>query len=228
MLSHRRLRVYLVSAAILVCFILYFTGDVRRSQALRSSSKIGIVNTKGSGNHGKGNDASVFEKLKPGSLRPDEHHTDESATEVDKTDAARQTVIPGQKETQTQDTESRDESVKEELNSILKRSPIIIFSKSYCPFSKKAKFYLLEKYDITPAPFVVELDEHPLGKELQGLLATNTGRKTVPNILVNGKTIGGGDEIETLYTSGELGTKLQSLGGKRVTATLRKTEGPEP
>lgn len=98
-------------------------GDVRRSQALRSSSKIGIVNTKGSGNHGKGNDASVFEKLKPGSLRPDEHHTDESATEVDKTDAARQTVIPGQKETQTQDTESRDESVKEELNSILKRSP---------------------------------------------------------------------------------------------------------
>ena len=32
-----------------------------------------------------------------------------------------------------------DEKVESELNSILRKGPIIIFSKSYCPFSKKAK-----------------------------------------------------------------------------------------
>jgi glutaredoxin len=38
---------------------------------------------------------------------------------------------------------------------------VIIFSKSYCPFSAKAKRILVEKYSIVPAPFVVELDQHP-------------------------------------------------------------------
>lgn len=86
---------------------------------------------------------------------------------------------------------------------------------------------MLEKYNITPAPFVVELDEHPLGRQLQDLLGTNTGRRTVPNILVNGKTIGGGDDIESLYLSGDLGTKLQALGGKRVTAVPHSAD-PDP
>ncbi|OJD12063.1 glutaredoxin [Emergomyces pasteurianus Ep9510] len=109
-----------------------------------------------------------------------------------------------------------DPEVEEELNAILKRSPIIIFSKSYCPYSQKAKSILLDEYTIVPAPFVVELDMHPLGTQLQDVLAGNTGRRTVPNILVNGRTIGGGDDIEALHQKGELAAKVKTLGGKRV------------
>jgi glutaredoxin len=102
------------------------------------------------------------------------------------------------------------------IANIANLSSVIIFSKSYCPYSKKAKSILLNKYDILPAPYVVELDIHELGPSLQDQLEKNTGRRTVPNVLVNGKSIGGGDDIEELHNSGTLIQKIQNLTGKRV------------
>lgn len=67
-----------------------------------------------------------------------------------------------------------------------------------------------------PAPFVVELDTHPLGPGLQAALAKTTGRSTVPNVLINGKSIGGGDDVEALDVSGELINKVKSMGAKRI------------
>lgn len=93
---------------------------------------------------------------------------------------------------------------------------MIIFSKSYCPHSRRAKGILLDQYAIDPAPFVVELDQHPLGARLQGLLAERTGRRTVPNVLVNGVSIGGGDEVAALDLAGALEGKVKDLGGKKV------------
>jgi len=120
--------------------------------------------------------------------------------------------------------DDEDPETKAELNLILKRSPIIIFSKSYCPYSAKAKSILLEKYSITPLPFVVELDKHPTGRKLQDLLAKNTGRSTVPNILINGRSIGGGDEVAALDNNNELVEKIKSLGGKRIMEVILKAE----
>jgi glutaredoxin len=100
---------------------------------------------------------------------------------------------------------------------------VIIFSKSYCPHSKRAKNILLGHYDITPAPFVVELDQHPIGPALQQLLRENTGRGTVPNVLVNGKSIGGGDDVAALDQSDELVSKLQQLGGNWLSKVVHKT-----
>jgi glutaredoxin len=140
---------------------------------------------------------------------------------------------------------------KTELNDILKRAPsmfeskpwsscdpsttnyhqnpqaneprllVIIFSKSYCPYSMKAKHILLEGYTISPAPFVVELDKHPIGKEIQAILKETTGRGTVPNILVNGKSIGGGDDIAAMDQSDDLATRLREYGGKWVADVSR-------
>ncbi|EEH36025.2 hypothetical protein PAAG_00348 [Paracoccidioides lutzii Pb01] len=125
--------------------------------------------------------------------------------------------IAGRKKMPVSSTpQKEDVVVEEELNAILKRSPIIIFSKSFCPYSFKAKSIILNMYKIVPAPFVVELDMHPLGSQLQQILAGNTGRSTVPNVLVNGMTIGGSDEIEGLHARNELAGKIQTLGGKRV------------
>ncbi|KAE8354463.1 ribosomal protein L6, alpha-beta domain-containing protein [Aspergillus coremiiformis] len=125
-------------------------------------------------------------------------------------------------------TDERTEA-KTELNSILKRSPgeylrllltscylLIVFSKSYCPHSARAKSILLDKYSIVPAPYVVELDQHALGQPLQALLAENTGRRTVPNVLVSGRSIGGGDDVAALDKKDELAFTLKKLGGQWI------------
>lgn len=92
---------------------------------------------------------------------------------------------------------------------------VIVFSKSYCPFSKKAKS-ILSQYNIVPAPYIVELDKHALGPRLQKLLGTVTGRRTVPNVLVNGVSIGGGDDVEALNRDDELISKINSIAGKSI------------
>ena len=104
------------------------------------------------------------------------------------------------------------------------RQLVIIFSKSYCPFSSKAKRILLEKYTIVPAPYVVELDTHPLGPGLQDALAKNTGRRTVPNVLINGKSIGGGDDVEALDAGGGLLEKVKGMAGRRIMEARRTEE----
>lgn len=67
-----------------------------------------------------------------------------------------------------------------------------------------------------PAPYVVELDEHAMGPALQARLATMTGRSTVPNVLVKGKSIGGGSEVAELDSSGTLIDTVKSMGGKQM------------
>jgi glutaredoxin len=62
----------------------------------------------------------------------------------------------------------------------------------------------------------VELDEHPQGALLQGKLAEMTGRKTVPNVLITGKSIGGGDDVAELDQTMKLIEKIKSLGGKQI------------
>ncbi|KJX95238.1 glutaredoxin domain protein [Zymoseptoria brevis] len=119
------------------------------------------------------------------------------------------------------EVETEDEhAIEERLNSILKQGPIVVFSKSYCPHSKKAKNILQNVYTITPAPYVVELDQEPHGPALQDALLKLTGRRTVPNILINGKSIGGGDEVAALHAEGKLVSKVTSMGGKRVTGVV--------
>lgn len=118
------------------------------------------------------------------------------------------------KEIKAETTEEHE--VEVELGSILKRSPIIVFSKSYCPYSRKAKTILLDKYSIVPAPFVVELDQHPLGSQLQAELHRTTGRRTVPNVLISGKSIGGGDDVAELDRENELIDTVRKMGGKRI------------
>ena len=74
-----------------------------------------------------------------------------------------------------------------------------------------------------PPPYVVELDEHALGPALQATLADSTGRRTVPNVLISGKSIGGGDDVEALHRDGKLLETVHSMGAKRIVeASMRE------
>ncbi|KAL2263383.1 hypothetical protein VTK26DRAFT_7022 [Humicola hyalothermophila] len=121
-------------------------------------------------------------------------------------------------------TPEEDRAIEAELDSIFKKSPVIIFSKSYCPYSKRAKGILLEKYVIEPTPHVVELDLHPLGPKIQARLGEMTGRKTVPNIMVYGRSIGGGDEVTEMDKEKTLAEKITSIGQNRIAVSERFIE----
>ncbi|TQS39356.1 hypothetical protein Golomagni_00119 [Golovinomyces magnicellulatus] len=115
----------------------------------------------------------------------------------------------------------KDTEVEKELHRILSISPIVIFSKTTCPFSARAKNILLKKYSIDPAPHILELDQHPLGSSLQKSLAALTGRSTVPNVFISGLSIGGCDEVTDLDQKDVLATKIFELGKQNIKVQLR-------
>ncbi|PMD17504.1 hypothetical protein NA56DRAFT_681077 [Hyaloscypha hepaticicola] len=137
--------------------------------------------------------------------------------------AGRKKFTTGDAQEPVMEVTEEDRKVDAELNSILKKSPIIIFSKSYCPYSKKGKA-IFNKYIINPAPFIVELDQHPLGQELQAALAVMTSRRTVPNILINGVSIGGGDDVADMDSSDTLIEKIKDLGQKKIDVKRKPVE----
>lgn len=85
-------------------------------------------------------------------------------------------------------------------------SDVVIYSKTYCPFCLKTKAVFAE---LGVAPKVIELDEIDSGAEIQDALASFSGQRTVPNVFINGKHIGGNDDTQKVYKSGKLKEMLK-------------------
>lgn len=121
------------------------------------------------------------------------------------------------------DENASDEAfdAEKELITIRAHSPMVIFSKTFCPYSKQLKSLLQESYQITPQPAIVELDKHKHGEELQKYLEEVTGRRTVPNVLVgkSSESRGGADDFMALHQSGELMLQLTAWGEKLIDVT---------
>jgi glutaredoxin 3 len=58
----------------------------------------------------------------------------------------------------------------------------------------------------------IELDMRDDGPSIQSALASLTGRSTVPNVFVGGKSIGGGDDTAAAHRSGSLRKALEAAG----------------
>lgn len=75
---------------------------------------------------------------------------------------------------------------------------VTIYTKNYCPYCVKAKTLLnslnipYEEHDITDTPEKIEE------------LSKKSGFKTVPQIFVGDKCLGGYSDIEQLYQEGKL------------------------
>ncbi|KAJ0040314.1 hypothetical protein Pint_28358 [Pistacia integerrima] len=78
---------------------------------------------------------------------------------------------------------------------------IVIFSKSYCPYCLRAKRIFAELHE---QPLVVELDLRDDGAQIQYVLLDLVGRRTVPQVFVNGKHVGGSDDLKAAVVSGQL------------------------
>ncbi|KAF5956558.1 hypothetical protein HYC85_003783 [Camellia sinensis] len=110
--------------------------------------------------------------------------------------------------TPTTSSESKSEAafIKKTISS----HSIVIFSKSYCPYCKRAKAVFKE---LNQTPHVIELDQREDGWNIQDALSEIVGRRTVPQVFINGKHIGGSDDTVEAYESGEL-AKLLGVSAK--------------
>ncbi|KAI9437613.1 thioredoxin-like protein [Lactarius indigo] len=82
-------------------------------------------------------------------------------------------------------------------------APLIVFSKTYCPFSQRAKDLIL-RYDLVPPPKIIEVDLRDDGDFIKAVLTRLTGRNTFPNVILRGKSIGGSDDIAAMHKDGRL------------------------
>lgn len=70
---------------------------------------------------------------------------------------------------------------------------IVVYSKSWCPYCKRAKALLTEK----GAAFTeIDIEEHP--EQRGDMIAKAGGRSSVPQIFINGSHIGGCDDLFAL------------------------------
>ena len=94
------------------------------------------------------------------------------------------------------------------INREIEESKIVIFSKSYCPYCTKAKD-LFSSLNV-PGTKVYELDNMDNGADIQKALLDLTGQRTVPNIFINKKHLGGNDDAQAAYRSGKLQEMIDS------------------
>lgn len=92
----------------------------------------------------------------------------------------------------------------------------MMFSKSTCPFCTKIKNLLTEKRLFFK---VLELDQKENGAELQTTLAEFSGQRTVPNVFIHGKHIGGCDDTLRLDQAGTLMSTVAAGADADATAS---------
>ncbi|CAH0486500.1 unnamed protein product [Peronospora farinosa] len=90
--------------------------------------------------------------------------------------------------------------------SAINQNPLVLFSKSYCPYCRKTKATLAEH---GAKPVVFELDTREDGPAIQAFLFRLTRQSTVPNLFIKGKSVGGNDNVQELERSGQLADQLK-------------------
>lgn len=108
------------------------------------------------------------------------------------------------------------EAVKQEIQKTIDDNQVVVFSKSYCPFCRQAKmtFNSIENLEYK----VVEMDDGShegwqayiaeLAKTRAIPCAGNNNTKSVPQIFVNKKYIGGAEDLAELYADKSLAEML--------------------
>ena len=91
----------------------------------------------------------------------------------------------------------------------IQNEKVLVYSKSYCPYCVQAK-NLLSAGGV--AFKAVELDQVGNGSAIQNTLKDITNQRTVPNIFIGGKHIGGCSDLQGLSSQGKLAEKLSAAG----------------
>ncbi|CAK43281.1 hypothetical protein CBS63078_2931 [Aspergillus niger] len=99
-------------------------------------------------------------------------------------------------------------AAKTKAQTLINENGVVVFSKSYCPYCTASKNLLNElgaKYT------TLELDQLPDGADLQDALQEISNQRTVPNIFISQKHIGGNSDLQS-KKNGELKGLLEAAG----------------
>ncbi|KAI3405130.2 hypothetical protein KGF56_002086 [Candida oxycetoniae] len=91
--------------------------------------------------------------------------------------------------------------LKKSIESTVASNKVVVYSKTYCPYCRATKD-LLSRYGVSYE--LIELDTIEDGATIQRALEEITGQRTVPNIFINGKHIGGNSDLQNLNQSNKL------------------------
>jgi glutaredoxin len=85
---------------------------------------------------------------------------------------------------------------------------VVIFSKSYCGYCQATKdlFSMVGRVQVA----CHELDKMQNGAAIQDELAEMTGQRSVPNVWVNKRHMGGNDDTQAAFQNGSLEKMLRS------------------
>ncbi|KAF9392656.1 hypothetical protein CPB97_011636 [Podila verticillata] len=98
------------------------------------------------------------------------------------------------------------------IQGLIDSNKVMVFSKSYCPYSAAAK-KLLKSY--TPDLDILEVDLESDDAAIKDVLIKIThGHKTFPSIFLAGESIGGSDNLNAMDNKNELRPRLEVLGVK--------------
>ncbi|KAK1926469.1 thioredoxin-like protein [Papiliotrema laurentii] len=85
--------------------------------------------------------------------------------------------------------------IKQLVDSTIAENNVVVFSKTYCPYCKKAKTIL---QNITDDVKVLELDNLDEGSTIQAYLKQLNGQGTVPHVYIRQEFIGGCSDLQQI------------------------------
>jgi len=119
--------------------------------------------------------------------------------------------IPNEEQDSKEDELDCEMTQQECITKLVSRYPVVVFSKPWCPYCRKALEALVAEGLAEGHDNLHIVDLSLLGQKMrkvQGTLNELTGRRTVPNVFVGGTSIGGGDETIMFHREGTLRTML--------------------
>ncbi|CCH58301.1 hypothetical protein TBLA_0A05080 [Henningerozyma blattae CBS 6284] len=103
-------------------------------------------------------------------------------------------------------------AVLDQVKAWINAKPIFVARKSDCPYSKKTLETLFDDLHVPKDKvLLITVDEIENGAEVKQAIIDYTGQKTVPNTYINGRHIGGNDDLQKLKQTGELQELLRGI-----------------
>ncbi|KAJ1826001.1 hypothetical protein LPJ73_009113, partial [Coemansia sp. RSA 2703] len=133
----------------------------------------------------------ILAKSLPGAETPAKQPTKENPVEVKVVSSAKAAPTPAVQHEAKEEKEEQPSAAELKVRDLITKHRVMVFSKTYCPYSRRAKQLLSEYHDRRGLEYTVleaDLESDPMA--IKAAMGSLSGHSTFPNIFVDGKTIG--------------------------------------
>ncbi|CBZ50764.1 hypothetical protein NCLIV_038390 [Neospora caninum Liverpool] len=107
-------------------------------------------------------------------------------------------------------TLTSEAQVAEWSDGLIQQHKVVVFSKSHCPYCRRAIEVLqsVKAKDV----HVEQIEDSPYMDAIQDYMKQKTGARSVPRVFIGGEFLGGGDDTARAKADGTLVEKLRAAG----------------